>query len=152
VSAYDAIAVGETHDFGSYEFTAERIVGFARRFDPQVFHVDAEAARATAFGGLCASGWHTCAVLMRLQVDYFAARARDDPAAPRFGPSPGFEDLKWLRPVYAGDRIAFSGTVTAKRLSASRPGTAIVTTAITGTNQNGEAVLSVTVPVMVLAA
>jgi acyl dehydratase len=150
MSLLDAIALGETHDFGSYEFTAERIVAFARQYDPQIFHVDAEAAKETAFGGLCASGWHTCAVLMRLQVDYFAARGRTDPDAPRFGPSPGFEDLKWLKPVYAGDRIAFAGTVTAKRPSASRPGTAIVTTQITGTNQKGEAVVSVTVPVMVL--
>jgi acyl dehydratase len=146
---YDAIAVGETATFGTYEFTAERIKAFARQWDPQVFHVDEEAAKHTAFGGLCASGWHTCAVLMRLQVDHFAARARD--GAPfRFGPSPGFEDLKWIRPVYAGDRITFTGQVTDKRLSQSMPGMAIVTTAIAGINQDEKPVMSMTAHVFVL--
>jgi acyl dehydratase len=149
MSAYDAIAVGETAGFGTYEFTAERIKAFARQWDPQIFHTDEEAAKRTAFGGLCASGWHTCAVLMRLQVDHFAAGGRAGPPL-RFGPSPGFEDLKWLRPVYAGDRISYAGTVTDKRLSQSRPGMAILTTAFTATNQDGKPVLTMTAHVFVL--
>jgi acyl dehydratase len=147
MSAYDAIRAGETLPFGTYEFTAERIKTWARQWDPQLFHIDEAAAAKTIYGRLIASGWHTCAVLMRLQVDYFK-----DPSHGmllRFGPSPGFEDLKWLKPVYAGDRLTYAGTVTEKRLSRSRPGMAIVTTAFTAVNQNGETVLSMTAHVFV---
>jgi acyl dehydratase len=146
VTAYDAIRVGDTLDFGSHEFTAEDIKAWARKWDPQRFHVDEAAAKASIYGGLIASGWHTCAVLMRLQVDYLR-RAWPDL---RFGPSPGFEDLKWLKPVYAGDRIAYRGTLVDKRLSKSRAGTAILTTAFTATSARGEAVLTMTAHVFVL--
>ena len=149
MSAYDAIVVGETAEFGSYDFTPERIKAWAVKWDPQRFHVDEEAAAKSIYGRLIASGWHTCAVMMRLQVDYFAARVRAGSSL-RFGPSPGFEDLKWLRPVNAGDRITFSGRVVDKRLSQSRPGIAIVTTAFSGVNQAGEAVMSMTAHVFVL--
>jgi acyl dehydratase len=149
VTAFDAIVVGETAEFGSYEFTVERIKHFARDWDPQRFHVDEEEAAKSSFGALCASGWHTAAVMMRLQVDYFAARARSGAPTLRFGPSPGFDNLKWLRPVYAGDTITYAGTVKEKRLSRSRPGTGIVTTAFTGVNQNGEMVFSVLAHVFV---
>jgi acyl dehydratase len=149
VSGYDAIVVGETTEFGTYEFTAERIKAWAVKWDPQRFHVDDEAAAKSIYRGLIASGWHTCAVLMRMQVEYFAARARAG-AGFRFGPSPGFEDLKWLRPVYAGDRITYSGRVVDKRRSQSRPGTAIVTTAFAGINQAGETALTMTAHVFVL--
>jgi acyl dehydratase len=147
MSAYDAIAVGEVAEFGAYEFTAERIKAWARQWDPQRFHMSEEEAAKSIYGGLIASGWHTCAVLMRLQVAYFAHR----PGPPlRFGPSPGFENLKWLKGVYAGDRIAYSGRVAAKRRSQSRPGSAIVTTDFTATNQKGEAVLTMTAHVFVM--
>ena len=147
MSAYDSIVLDEPANFGTFEFTAERIKDWARKWDPQVFHTDAEKAKHTSFGGLCASGWHTCAVMMRLQVDYFRSGAgqRLD-----FGPSPGFEDLKWLRPVYAGDRITFVGRISEKRLSRSRPGLAILTTPVVATNQNGETVMSVTGHLFVL--
>ena len=86
--------------------------------------------------------------MMRLQVDHYAARIRA--GAPfRFGPSPGFDDLRWIRPVYAGDRITFAGQVTHKRRSRSRPGMAIITTAFTGTNQDDKPVLSMTAQVFV---
>jgi acyl dehydratase len=163
MSGYDAIVVGETADFGSYEFTAERIKAWAVKWDPQPFHVDEAAAAKSIYGGLIASGWHTCAVLMRLQVDHFQAarsgeaatgtqeRSRARAGAPlRFGPSPGFNDLKWIKPVYAGDTIACSGRVTDKRLSQSRPGTAIVTTLFTAINQKGETVLTMTAHVFVM--
>jgi len=146
MSAFDAITVGERFEFGSYDFTAERIKAFARDWDPQPFHVDEEAAAKSAFGGLIASGWHTAAVMMRLQVDYFRDRGT---ARPRFGVSPGFDDLKWLKPVYAGDRVTYSGRVLAKRRSQSRPGMGIVTTEFSGVNQNGEPVFEVTAHVMV---
>ena len=143
-TAWDAIAIGERHDFGAYDFTAERIKDFARQFDPQPFHVDEAAAAQSVFGGLIASGWHTAAVATRLYVDYFAARAgRGDPV-PRFGVSPGVDNLKWLKPVFAGDRISYSGTVSAKRLSQSRPGWGLVAFDFAGENQNGEPVFAMT--------
>ena len=84
---------------------------------------------------------------MRLQVDYF--RGLESP--PRFGPSPGFDDLKWRKPVFAGDAITYAGEVIAKRLSKSRPHLGIVTTRFTGTNQNGEEVFAMTAHVFVAA-
>jgi acyl dehydratase len=146
MSAYDAITVGETATFGTYEFTAERIKAWARRWDPQRFHVSEAEAAKSIYGALIASGWHTCAVMMRLQVDHFAHRP--GPKI-RFGPSPGFENLKWLKGVYAGDKVTYSGRVTEKRLSQSRPGLAIITTEFTGVNQNGETVMSMTAHVFV---
>jgi acyl dehydratase len=145
VSAFDAIAVGQTFAFGSYDFTAERIKAFARDWDPQPFHTDEAAAAKSAFGGLIASGWHTASAMMRLQVDYFRGLGAE---RPRFGVSPGFDDLKWIKPVYAGDRITYSGRVVAKRRSQSRPGMGIVTTEFSGVNQNGEPVFAVTAHVM----
>ena len=148
MTAFDRITVGETFEFGSYEFTAERIKRFANAWDPQPFHVDEAAGAQSHFGGLVTSGWHTASVLMRRQVDYFAGH----PSAPRFGPSPGFDDLKWLKPVCAGDRVAFSGRVAGKRHSRSRPGFGIVSMAFFGTNQNGQSVLSMTGHVFVAMA
>jgi acyl dehydratase len=145
VSAFDGITVGQTFAFGSYEFTAERIKAFAREWDPQPFHTDEAAAAKSAFGGLIASGWHTASIMMRLQVDYFRGLGAERPS---FGVSPGFDDLKWLRPVHAGDRIAYSGRVVAKRRSQSRPGMGIITTQFSGVNQNGEPVFEVTAHVM----
>jgi acyl dehydratase len=146
MSAFDAIVVGETMVFGSYEFTAERIKRFARDWDPQPFHMDEAAAASGPYGGLIASGWHTAAVMMRLQVDYFA---RNPTAHPRFRVSPGFDDLKWLKPVHAGDTITYSGRVTNKRLSRSRLGTGVVTTQFSGVNQKGDDVFAVTAHVIV---
>jgi len=111
---------------GSHRFTAEAIVAFARQFDPQRFHVDPEAAKKSVFGGLCASGWHTTAVWMKKNLEHRPveeARWREAGlAAPTFGPSPGFRNLKWTRPVYAGDDIVFFLTVTGGRALSSRPG------------------------------
>ncbi len=147
MSAYAAIAVGDIYDYGSHTFTAEEIKTFAGAFDPQPFHIDEEAGKSSQFGGLVASGWHTAAVMMKLRVAYLtraieAARARNVPAI-RFGPSPGFDDLKWLKPVYAGDTITYTDKVIGKRETRSRPGWAIVSMETTGTNQKGEVAFSV---------
>jgi acyl dehydratase len=137
----DDLAVGSTVALGSHHFTAEEIVRFAHAFDPQPFHTDPEAARGTHFGALCASGWHTAAVWMKLNVAYREAETRsaDAPAA-RLGPSPGFTGLRWLRPVYAGDRLTYSSTITARRVSSSRPGWGIVETDNLAVNAGGETV------------
>lgn len=138
-------AAGQTVDIGSLTFTAEDIIRFAGDFDPQPFHVDAEAARHALFGALCASGWHSSAGWMKCFVPFWAGECRRlaaegiDP--PKLGPSPGFTNLRWLKPVFAGDTIAYTVTLTDSRPLASRPGRLINTILCAGSNQNGEPVI-----------
>jgi acyl dehydratase len=140
------LLIGETDELGSYTFTADDIIGFAKRFDPQRFHVDPEAAKDSLFGSLCASGWHTASIWMKLMVARreqvrAEALARGERPA-RLGSSPGFTDLKWLKPVYAGDTITYRSTLTDKRMSASRPGWGLAFHHNTGVNQHGQEVFS----------
>ncbi|ENR91395.1 hypothetical protein C043_01407 [Brucella abortus 80/101] len=90
--------IGEERVLGTYTFTAEEIIAFARKFDPQPFHIDEEAAKNSLFGGLCASGWHTTAIFMKLNVASMVQASRETvqrgETPPTFGPSPGFENLK----------------------------------------------------------
>jgi acyl dehydratase len=144
MTGFERIAVGDTHDYGSHIFTADEIKRFASAFDPQPFHTDESVAEAGPFGALAASGWHTASVMMRLFVTYFQregerAAARGEPL-PQFGPSPGFDDLKWLRPVFAGDTITYAGRIIGKRETRSRPGWGIISMETTGVNQRGEPV------------
>src|ERR1700757_1775958 len=111
----DDLELGERTALGGWTFTAEGIKAFARRFDPQPFHLDEAAAARSHFGRLCASGWHTACVWMRLMIDY---RRREDEQrgargemVPRLGPSPGFRDLEWLKPVHVGDTISYATEV-----------------------------------------
>lgn len=143
---YEDLAVGDHADIGTHRFTADEIKTFARAFDPQPFHIDEEAAKHSHFGALCASGWHTAATWMRLMVHYrrhqaAVLAARGEPI-PQLGPSPGFRDLKWLKPVYAGDTIAYATEVVEKRASISHPQWGLVGFLNSGTNQRGETVLS----------
>ena len=143
---WEDIAVGEIAEVGRHTFTADSIKAFARRFDPQPFHVDEEAAARSHFGALCASGWHTASVWMRLTVEHQrrdddARRARGEPVA-TLGPSPGFRELKWLKPVYAGDTVSYATEIVDKRASGSRPDWGLMWIRNTGTNQNGELVIS----------
>ena len=119
-------------------------MAFAREFDPQPFHVDPALAADGPFGGLAASGWHTASAWMSKLVAYRTAAFETARAAgrptPRWGVSPGFRDLKWLRPVLAGDTIRYATETVEKRLSASRPGWGLVFSRNTGTNQRGELV------------
>jgi acyl dehydratase len=143
---FEEVEAGVRTELGSYDFTPDNIVAFAQEFDPQPFHLSEEAARKSHFGALCASGWHTGAAWMSCLVE---SRRRSTEAteaaglpAPRLGPSPGFKDLRWSKPVYAGDRIAFSSTVTDTRASASRPGWGLVFHRNTGVYLHGEEVFS----------
>lgn len=146
MTTYERLVVGEAFDCGVHAFTAEEIKRFASAYDPQPFHMDEDAATRTHFGALCASGWHTGAVMMRHFTGHFAARIEAARArgeeAPNLGPSLGFDALKWLEPVYAGDEIAFSGRIVAMRESASRPGWGIVSIETTGINQRGDKVFT----------
>ena len=143
---FDDIRIGDVLMTGRHVFTADEIKSFARRFDPQLFHIDEEAAARSHFGALCASGWHTASAWMRLNVDHRraesdAARVRGEAIA-RSGPALGFRDLKWLKPVYVGDAIDYKSEVSELRVSNSRPGFGLMTILTTGVNQNGVAVIS----------
>lgn len=140
------VRIGDKADLGRHTFTAEEIKAFAARFDPQPFHVDETAAARSHFGRLIASGWHTAAMLMRHKIAYrqreeAEQRARGEPLA-GYGPSPGFRDLKWLKPVYAGDTIAYATEPMETRVTKSRPGWGLMFSLNTGTNQKGELVFS----------
>lgn len=144
---FEDVTVGHTTELGSHTFGREEIVSFARQFDPQPFHLSEEGAAGTLFKGLCASGWHTSAVWLRLLVDHRNREAElmrwrgERPA--RVGPSPGCEKIRWLKPVYVGDTIRYTSRVIDKVPSKSRPAVGLVVTDNEGVNQNGELVFSV---------
>jgi acyl dehydratase len=138
---FEDITIGESTEFGSYTFTADEIVAFARRYDPQYFHMDAEAAKNGPFGRLAASGWHTASVWMKLNVAHRQAEQRKleaegFAAPPPVGPSPGFKNLKWLQPVFAGDILWFAHKVTGKRPT-SKPDWGLVFSDCTGRKGDG---------------
>src|ERR1041384_2964063 len=143
---FDDIDVGDRAELGTHTLTAQAIKTFAAQYDPQAFHMDEAAAARSHFGALCASGWHTVAAWMRLRALYGqredAERRACGEVIARLGPSPGFRELKWLKPVYAGDTISYASEVVEKRVTITRPGWGIVFARNTGTNQRGELVLS----------
>ena len=143
---FEDIAIGSRSELGSYTFTAERIKAFAEKYDPQPFHLNEEAGRKSLFGGLVASGWHTAAACMRVGVDArrraaAAAHARGDDVVAG-GPSPGFKNLRWPKPVLAGDTVTFFSEVISKRATVTRPQWGLVFVLDTGENQRGELVFS----------
>ena len=139
---FEDFPVGASFPLGPATVTADEIVAFARDWDPQPFHLDAEAAAGTLLGGLAASGWHTTALMMRMICDAFLL----DTAA--LG-APGIEEVRWRHPVRPGDTLAGTATVTAARPSASRPGVGIVHFAFRIANAAGEEVCAMTAPVFV---
>jgi acyl dehydratase len=143
---FEDIAVGERRTLGHHTFTAEEIKAFGERFDPQPFHVDEAAAARSHFGGLVASGWHTAAICIRLIVQNRlraeeTMQSRGEPVG-RTGPSPGFRELKWPRPVYAGDTISYASEIIDKRAVQSVTGKGLVFARNTGTNQDAVLVFS----------
>ena len=143
---FEDFVIGERRELGSFTFTAEDIKRFARQFDPQRFHLSEEEGRNSLFGGLAASGWHVASVYMKLLVADMQrldreAKARGEEVTSA-GPSPGFRELRWIKPVLAGDTISFAGTIETTRISESRPEWGIVQSRNSGTNQRGEAVYS----------
>lgn len=134
--------LGRVVELGSRRLEEEDIVAFAREFDPQAFHVDAQGAREGPFGGLVASGWHTAAVCMRLLVDALLL----DTAS--LG-SPGVEQLTWPSPVRPGDTVTASAEVLEARPSRTRAGRGVVVLLLNARNQRGELVLSMRSAVLV---
>ena len=112
---YEDIAVGQQSAFGHYEVTREEVIDFARKYDPQPFHLDDEAAAKTHFGRISASGWHTCAMTMSMLVATLTANQQAGLG------SPGVDELRWKKPVYPGDTLRCETEVIEKRRSASRP-------------------------------
>jgi acyl dehydratase len=144
---FEDLEIGRRRDLGSHCFTEAEIIAFARQYDPQFIHVDAEAAAAGPYGGLIASGWHTAAVWMKLMVTSLRAEAEADTTQgrrPAPGPSPGFLDLTWPNPVRPGDTIRYSATLIEKVDLKSKPNWGLVRSRCEGTNQRGETVLSFT--------
>ncbi|MEI9922740.1 MAG: MaoC family dehydratase [Bradyrhizobium sp.] len=143
---FEDIEVGQRRDLGSFTFTAELIKKFAAQFDPQRFHLDEEEGRNSLFGGLAASGWHVGSVCMKLLVADGQREAREAAARGEkvaiWGPSPGFRELRWIKPVLANDTIHFTSEVETKRLSEKRPEWGILQARNTGTNERGEVVFS----------
>jgi acyl dehydratase len=110
---------GQTSQFGAYQVTESEIIEFASKYDPQYFHLDDEAAKKSLFGGLCASGWHTSAMFMRMLIDNLPEKHGS------LG-SPGINNLKWLKPVYPGYILSVKSCVTLCRLSKSKPGVGLI--------------------------
>ena len=127
---FEDLEVGTKSSFGHYEVTREEVIEFASKYDPQPFHLDDEAAAQTYFGRLSASGWHTCAMTMRMMVEEFSKGE-----AASLG-SPGIDELRWIKPVYAGDTLRVEAEVTAAKPSQSKPDRGFVDVQYNILNQN----------------
>lgn len=112
---FEDLVVGTKARFGRYEVTREEVIDFAGKYDPQPFHLDDDAAAQTHFGRLSASGWHTCAMVMRMLVDNLKEHRQAGLG------SPGLDELRWLRPVYPGDVLRVESELLEKTRSRSRP-------------------------------
>ena len=125
---FESFEVGQTQSFGAYLVTKEEIIDFASKYDPQYFHLDEETAGQSLFGGLCASGWHTCAMTMAMMVENMKKRGLS------LG-SPGIDKLRWIKPVYPGDVLGVEMEVIKTKPSKSRPNIGFVTSKVTVSNQ-----------------
>jgi len=132
---WEDFKVGEVEQIGGKRVDKEEMIAFARQYDPQPFHVDEAAAKQSIYGGLIASGWHTCAMVMRMMCDAYMLHSAS------VG-SPGIDNLKWLKPVRPGDTISARRTTLEMRASKSKPDIGIVNNLWEVFNQDGEMVMS----------
>jgi acyl dehydratase len=132
---WEDFQIGERAELGRHTFTEQEIVEFGERYDPQPFHMDPEQAKQSAFGGLIASGWQTCAIGMRLMVEGYIRQTVS------LG-SPGIDNIRWVKPVRPGDTITYSRIVLESRASATRKGVGLVKHRWEAVNQRGELVLT----------
>lgn len=128
--------IGKTIEVGSYAITEQEILEFARKFDPQPFHVDGEAAAQSIYGGIIASGWHTCSIMMRIMVDGLLSNTAS------LG-SPGLDQVRWLKPVRGGDTLTVTTTALESSPSTRRPDRGAVVSLWQATNQRGELVATI---------
>ena len=133
---FEDIAVGAKASFGHYVVTRDEVIAFATKYDPQPFHLSDEAAAATHFGRLSASGWHTCAMTMAMLVEHMKHHRQAGLG------SPGIDQLQWRKPVYPGDVLRCETEVLEKRMSASRPEMGIYKSRMTVFNQDDVAVMT----------
>lgn len=143
MQTFEDFPVGATRLLGPYAVTREEVVAFAEEFDPQPFHLDEDAAKSSMLGGLSASGWHSCAMMMRMMADSFILASTSQG-------SPGVDFVRWKRPVRPGDTLSGTMTVLEARLSQKRPAIGIAKLRNDVLNQNGEAVLECEYTVMLL--
>jgi acyl dehydratase len=127
---------GQEIDLGTRSVSEDEIIAFASQFDPQPFHVDPEAAAGSIYGGVIASGWHTCSMMMRMVVDGLMARSSS------MG-SPGLDSVRWLRPVRPGDTLQVRYVTKDVKASNSRPDRGVVWSKWVATNQHGEEVCTI---------
>jgi acyl dehydratase len=131
---WEDLQPGTVRELGSITVSAEEIKDFAEQFDPQPFHLDEVAGRRSIFGNLCASGWHTCALAMKLTVENFLNESSS------MG-SPGLESLRWLKPVYPGDTLTLKHSIVESRPLRKRRDTGLVRSVWEMFNQNGDKVM-----------
>jgi acyl dehydratase len=141
---FEDLEIGAETYFGSYEVTREEVLDFARKYDPQPFHLSDEAAARTHFGRLAASGWHTCAMAMAV-----IARKVVEQEQAGLG-SPGVDELRWLKPVFPGDTLHVSSRIVDKTPSRSKPQIGSFRSATVVTNQDDVPVLTFTSIVLML--
>jgi len=139
---FEDIAIGTKRDLGTYTFTADEIIAFAKKYDPQIFHIDPEAAKKTMFGGLIASGWHTAAIWMKLAIADRERAKREGETFARSGVSPGFEDMRWIKPVRPGMTLRYTSETIEKVELKSRKDIGLVKTRNEATDENGELAFS----------
>ena len=140
---FEDLEVGAETHFGSYDVTREEVLEFARKYDPQPFHLSDEAAAQTHFRRLCASGWHTCAMTMAVLARYSVEHEQAGLG------SPGIDELRWLKPVYPGDTLHVHGKIIEKTPSRSRPDMGSYRTETMVTNQDGVPVMRYTSIVLI---
>jgi len=140
---FEDYVVGSVYEFGSITVTEEELIDFARKYDPQPFHVDPEAAKNSHFGGLISSGWLTASLMMRLLVDNYVSSVAS------LG-SPGVKELKWIKPVRPGDELSIRVTIDEARRSRSKPDRGMVGISVEVLTQKREIVMTMQSVGMVL--
>jgi acyl dehydratase len=140
---FEDFSVGWTAEYGPRRVTREEIIDFAAQYDPQPMHLDEEAARHTMLGGLAASGWHTCCIMMRMIADNLLLDAASMGA-------PGIDEVKWLKPLRPGDSLTVRGSVLNTRASQSKPDRGFVSFFWEVSNDRGERIMTLTCPQMLL--
>ena len=126
---------GAVYEFGCMSVEEEEIISFAKRFDPQPFHIDPETAKHTMYRGLIASGWHTASLTMRIMVDHYISRVAS------LG-SPGVDEIRWLKPVRPGDTLSVRATLISAVRSQSKPDQGTIRAFVEALNQHSETVMT----------
>ncbi|NIB40357.1 MaoC family dehydratase [Pseudomaricurvus alkylphenolicus] len=145
---FEDIPVGEFHVFGTHTFGEKEIIDFGNKYDPQPFHVDPELARDSAFRGLVASGWHICAIWMKMMVTYMERYATGVKDGRRNGAGVGFQDLRWIKPVRPGHTLTFTYEIVEKTDQVVRGKWGVIRSRNEAFNQYGELVFSFVIDIL----